>query len=43
MTKENRATRRSCPDCETNPILRSGGEVFCDLCNKYMDQRALTS
>lgn len=43
MTKENRAEQRICPDCETKPILRSGGEVFCDLCNKYMDKRLLTS
>lgn len=43
MTKENRAERRTCPNCDTKPILRSDGDVFCDLCNEHMDRRVLVS
>ena len=43
MTKENRATRRACPECQTNPILEANGDAFCDICNRYMETAALVS
>ena len=43
MTKENRAERHICPDCENKPILQQGGDMFCDLCNKYIDSQVLAS
>jgi len=43
MTRENRAERGVCPECETSPILRGNGDAFCDLCNKYMDHTVLVS
>jgi len=41
MMKENRATQRVCPDCETNPILEDDGSAFCDICNEYMETTKL--
>jgi len=38
MTNENRAEARFCPDCGTPPILRSSGDMFCDICNRYLQQ-----
>jgi len=40
MTRENRMTRHTCPDCDNSPILMDDGDLFCDLCNNYFQQPA---
>jgi len=43
MTRENRATDKTCPECENNPIIEANDSAFCDICNRYMETATLIS
>lgn len=43
MTRENRATDKTCPECENNPIIEANDSAFCDICNRYMETATLVN
>jgi len=36
MSNENRAHDHVCPACTTHPVVREDGDLFCDLCNRFL-------